>query len=439
MSELERWTLANRARVSALVCEVASGREIAQAQPEQALNPASNQKILTIAAALDLLGPEHRFASLLAGRVGFQGLSELVLRSDGDPELSSESLAGLVESLLARDLKRVTGDLLVDQSAFDALWDPPGYEQRPNDWAAYRAPVSAVAVDRNSVTLFVASETAGKPARVWFEPHGLVTITGKIMTHAKGTAQDVRLTVRPKGNQLEALLGGSVPEGKGLLSFSRRLAAPEIAGGLVLATHLAARAIGFVGRVRAGGAGVQETLAVRRSRPLAQIVHALGKSSDNFTAEMLLKALGAKASGGPGTSAAGIVALEQYLKRHGAWSPGTQLGNGSGLYDANRLSARTLVRVLSAAYGDARVGPELLSSLAIGGVDGTLTYRFSNLRRDRRVRAKTGTLASVTALSGYVLSKRGPLAFAVLLDGIAGKHTEARRRIDALVEAIAQI
>jgi serine-type D-Ala-D-Ala carboxypeptidase/endopeptidase (penicillin-binding protein 4) len=436
--ELARWVREKNARLSALIVHVHSGREIARAFPDQALNPASNQKLLTAAAALDALGPEHRFTSLLAGRDTAGALSELVLRSDGDPELSTEAISSLADSVGYRGYRQVDM-LLVDQSAFDTRWDPPGYELRPNDWAAYRAPVSAVAVDRNSITLHVAPETAGKPARVWFEPPGLVAIQGRVMTSRVGSALNVRLTVRPRGDKLEASLGGNAPAGGAALSFTRRIAAPELAGGHVLGECLGTRGIRVSAGPRAGGANVTAVLASRRSRPLAQIIHALGKTSDNFTAEMLVKALGAKTSGGPGTAAAGLAAIEQYLGRLGGVGQGTRVGNGSGLFDANRVSARTLVRVLTAAHADPRIGPEFLASLAIGGVDGTLGLRFRALRAERRIRAKTGTLNDVVALSGFVLSPPPlePIAFSLIVNDVAGKQGEARQRIDKVIEAIA--
>lgn len=440
LGNFEQWVRRERASLSALVVQVTTGREIASVTPDEAVNPASNQKLLTAAAALDLLGPEHRFTTVLAGRRGGTGLSEIVLRSDGDPELSSADLSDMADSLVTRGHRRIDGDVLVDQSAFDEAWEPPGYAQRPNDWAAYRSPVSAVAVDRNAVTLYVAPDEPGKPARVWFEPAGLVTVSGVVQTGDRGSAQNVRLTVRPKNERMEGLVGGSVPPGRRVLSFSRRLASPELAAGFVLADKLRSRGVVVGGAVRAGSLEEADDLVVRRSRPLAQIVHALGKHSDNFTAEMLLKALGRRHGGGaPGSSRAGALAIEAYLRRQGALTPGTRIGNGSGLYDANRLSARCVCRVLTSVYADPRVFPELLASLAIGGVDGTLASRFTALRDSRRLRAKTGTLAAVTALSGYVLgpSALGPVAFSLMVNGIAGKHAEARRHIDAVVAAIA--
>jgi D-alanyl-D-alanine carboxypeptidase/D-alanyl-D-alanine-endopeptidase (penicillin-binding protein 4) len=107
------------------------------------------------------------------------------------------------------------------------------------------------------------------------------------------------------------------------------------------------------------------------------------------------------------------------------------------LFDANRLSAETLVRVLAHAIHTPRLGTEYVAHLAIGGVDGTLRSRFRKHKESRRVRAKTGTLASVDALSGYVLRDGGaPLAFSVLVNDVAGEHGAIRSMTDEVVEAI---
>jgi D-alanyl-D-alanine carboxypeptidase/D-alanyl-D-alanine-endopeptidase (penicillin-binding protein 4) len=192
------------------------------------------------------------------------------------------------------------------------------------------------------------------------------------------------------------------------------------------------------GVVAAGGAGVRPELARVESRPLAQLIHALGKRSDNFCAEMLLKAIGRKETSAAGTSAAGAAAIEAYLRARGAHVPGTRIVNGSGLYDAERLSAFTLTRVLALAHTDPRIGPELVAALAIGGVDGTLHTRFRPEAPERNVRAKTGTLANVVALAGYLLGPR-PLAFAILVNGLKpGQTGEARARIDSALAPLAK-
>ena len=437
LAELERWTKAQGAELGARVLDLSSGRPLAESAAERALNPASTQKILTVAAALDRLGPAYCFVTSLHGRQQGDSLDQLVLRSDGDPELGSGDLLALVERLWARGVRRVQGDVLVDQSAFDSGWDPPAYEQRPNDAAAYRAPVSAVAVDGNTVTLHVQPTATGSHAVAWLEPPGIGSIDGTIASTGQAKRpENVGLTITRNSGQVIARVSGSVESGRPPFRFARRLPDPETAPAHVLVALLGRMGIRVGGRAAAGGAGVQAELARHQSRPLAQLTHALGKRSDNFCAEMLMKALGrGPAKTGVGSSSGGALAIEAFLKARQAFTPGMQIRNGSGLFDANRVSAASLTRVLELAHADSRIGPELTAALAIGGVDGTLAARFPKSAAERRVRAKTGTLSTVIALSGYLFGPR-PLAFAFLMNGLPGKQTEARRRIDGVLDAL---
>lgn len=434
VARLADWTRGQKVRLGASVLEAATGRVLAESAPDDLLNPASNQKILTMAAALDRLGPAHRFVTRL--HEGIAGdPSTLVLRGDGDPELSLAGLLELLEQVLARGRASV-GDIIVDQSAFDASWEPPRYQSHPKEWAAYRAPVSAVAVDGNRVVMHVEAARQGQRAHVWFEPPGLVEVRGSVTTAARTGPSAVRLSLTPKGDLLEAAVGGTVPEGAAPQSFARRIASPERAPGHVLSALFARRGVTVAGKVKSGAPEVQGARVSLESRPLAELIRAMGKQSDNFVAEMLLKALGARATGQPGSSQAGAAAVGSFLRRLGPLDPKTRLENGSGLYDANRVSAALLTRVLGAALGDPRIGPELLPALAIGGVDGTLVRRFRAQAKRRSIRAKTGTLSGVTALSGYVLRPDGPIAFSFLVNGAGLVQHEVRARLDAAVAAL---
>jgi D-alanyl-D-alanine carboxypeptidase/D-alanyl-D-alanine-endopeptidase (penicillin-binding protein 4) len=115
-----------------------------------------------------------------------------------------------------------------------------------------------------------------------------------------------------------------------------------------------------------------------------------------------------------------------------------RLMNGSGLFDANRVSAGAIAKLLSHAHGDPRVGPELVAHLAIGGVDGTLRHRFKSHADKRAIRAKSGTLASASTLSGYVLVPGGrAIAFSVLINGAKGKTVALREDIDRFIGSLA--
>jgi len=434
-----RWADGVGARLGACFVDLETGTELAGVAAGVADNPASNEKLVTAGTLLRNLGGQRTFATGLYGRLVEGRVGELVLRGEGDPSLTSADLAGLASALRERGVRQV-GKLLVDQSAFDEHFVPPGFDQQPNEWAAFRAPVSAVSVDRNSVLVAIDPTKSGAPARVAFQPDGFVETDGKITTGPPGKSLHAVAGLAARGDHLVAHLGGAVAEGSPPLHYRQRVEDPRLLAGYALRSALTAVGVACDGTLELGGAAERSELALRRSRPLADLLPELGKNSDNFYAETLLKALGAAVRGTPGTSAAGAELAVAWLKEIGAFDAGTRVSNGSGLFDTNRLSPRTLARVLTAAWRDPALTPDFLNQLAVGGVDGTLKRRFSKLASRRAVLAKTGTLSDVVALSGYVVgpSKRPALAFSFIASHLHGRLTGARQRIDRVVSRAAE-
>lgn len=240
--------------------------------------------------------------------------------------------------------------------------------------------------------------------------------------------------MKPHGLQLGAQVSGRIPAGSAVVHLSRRLENPEIYAGAVLKRALLNAGVAVQGEVRRGGEDETNELVGRDSAPLSQLMPQLGKASDNFYAEMLFKAIGAKLKGQPGSAAKASEATVEWLKSQKLAEDGLKVVNGSGLYDANRISARALTRLLETAYLDGQISRSFQEQLAVGGLDGTLRSRFYALRNRRSVHAKTGTLNKVTALSGYVFGpdQETGVAFSVLVTGTSD-HAGARQRIDALV------
>jgi D-alanyl-D-alanine carboxypeptidase/D-alanyl-D-alanine-endopeptidase (penicillin-binding protein 4) len=437
VARCDQWVRGRSGRLSIAVVEVASGRILAAADKDLALNPASNTKLLTTVVALDKLGPDHRFTTGLYGEIREGGVDALVLRSDGDPSLTSADLGELADKLVLLGVEQV-GQLWVDQSRFDEQFVPPAFEQQPNEWAAFRAPVSAVAVERNTVSMHVLPRRSGQPARVWFRPAALVQSVGEVKTTPRGTGQRLTLSMAARGSGLMARVGGSIAEGLPEQTFVRRVADPRLLPGLVLRYALELRGVKVNEPPALGGESVTRALALHRSAPLGVLAYDLGKDSNNFAAEMLLKTLGAKFKRTPARSADGATVISDWLREHALLTPSTRITNGSGLFDANRISALTLARLLALAYKEPRIAPEFLSELAVGGVDGTLQSRFQGATVRGRIRAKTGTLAKADALSGYVMAPNGrmPVAVSILVNGIA-EHRAAREHMDQVVEAVA--
>jgi serine-type D-Ala-D-Ala carboxypeptidase/endopeptidase (penicillin-binding protein 4) len=434
LEALSTWVRSHKGELGFALRDLGSGRELMGEGAGKSLNPASNEKLITAAVALSELGPDFKFHVGVLGKLENGVAQRLVIRGNGDPTFSYEELRGFGERLVALGLKRVTGDVLVDQSAFDSNYTPPAFEQQPGEWAAFRAPVSAVSLDRNSTTLHVFPTQPGQLARVEFEPPGYVSVQGDVHTE-KGKKRDhVGLTLKPHGLLLGAELAGSIPEGATVVHLTRRIENPEIYAGVVLKRILTTLGVDVKGDAKRGGEDETMELVGRDSVKLSELVQQLGKASDNFYAEMLFKTLAAEKRGKPGSAQNAAQVEIDWLKARQLADDGLAISNGSGLYDANRVSARTFTRLLEAAYLDPIISHPYQDQLAVGGLDGTLRARFYALRNRRSVHAKTGTLNKVTALSGYVFGpeQETGVAFSILVGGISA-HSEIRQRMDALV------
>lgn len=445
-ASFQGWVHAKGGEVHAALVDLETDRWLLRAKEQTPINVASNAKIVTAAAALELLGPAFTFRTELFGNLDERGrASRLTLKGGGAPDFSDADLWRLVRVARGMGLSEV-GDIVVDQSRFSERYVPPCYEQQPNEWAPFRANVSALSINQNAVDLNVLATVAGAPAKVWYSPPGVVDPVGKLMTGQKGSGDKVRWSLDVSADETFPVskVGGTLAEGLGRRRYARRLEDPRRAGGLVLRALLLDDQIPVKGQVTLGQVGRETRLALWDSAPLAELLRALGKDSDNFYAEMIFHALSsaehrdsenAPHALEPWSSerAAGVV--RSYLKERGISLKGVVIKNGSGLFDGNRYSAELLVQVLAAMEDNPRIYQDFVSHLAMGGTDGTLEKRMKSSDLAARIRAKTGTLRSFIALSGYIQRTRGrsPAAFSVIVSGIGGQHGALRSRIDALV------
>ena len=174
-------------------------------------------------------------------------------------------------------------------------------------------------------------------------------------------------------------------------------------------------------------------LAATVSPPLFRILRLVNRDSDNFTAEVLLKHLGA-VEAGRGTTAAGAAVVRRVLEEAGVPLAGVRIVDGSGLSRLDRLTAAALVGILAAAWSDAFLRPTFVSSLAISGASGTLRHRLRTARVRGKVFAKTGTTSLSSALAGYV----GRYAFAIVHNGPPLSSWWCRYAQDRFVSVLAR-
>jgi D-alanyl-D-alanine carboxypeptidase/D-alanyl-D-alanine-endopeptidase (penicillin-binding protein 4) len=438
VAELSRKVVQFGGQLGVAMFEIGSGDLVAAHADRLPLNPASNAKLFTAAAALTLLHGNYRFETGLYGERTGSTVSKLTLRGHGDPSLATRDLWEMVQELKANGVQRVEGDISVDQRFFDEDFVPPAFEQQPNEWASFRAPVSAVALNENTLKMYVRPGQADGAAIVGFDPSGFVDVDGAVKTAAAGTPQSVRLELSANGYRMSAHVAGSVGADEAPMEFTRRVENPALLAGYALKALLPMAGITCGGGVKPGGEQQKRVLVMHRSRPLAGMLEELGKASDNFYAEMVFKTIGAEQKGRPGKSANGADAVTKFLRDLGVFEEGTVLRNGSGLFDADRVTAGETAKLLRAVYLNPAIAPEYLAQLAVAGVDGTLHRRFRELKDKRIVRAKTGTLEAAVALSGYVLAPpgRSPVAFSILVNHVAGRVADARAALDHCVDEL---
>ncbi len=347
-------------------------------------------------------------------------------------------LAVLAENLRLAGVTTVDR-LVVDESYFDDQILPPAFDQQPKEASSFRAAISAFSVNRNSYLVHIGPgpEVDG-PAIVRVLADDYVQIDNRTVTRASGAPTPRIEHKLTDDGHLAVRVDGAIPIRARTMYFRRRVPDPR-----AYAAHLFSRALkragvgGDMAIEFASAPEPQALLAQVLSPPLSKMLYSVGKWSDNFTAEMILKVMGAQAET-PGTSARGVAVVLEELSEMGVDTDGLVMVNGSGLFDGNQVAPQHLTQTLVAAYRNPAIRAEYVALLAVAGADGTLKSRLEDLPRPRMVRAKTGTLRDVIALSGYVLGEPGhSVAFSFLANGVAGKQAAARQLADDIVRALA--
>jgi D-alanyl-D-alanine carboxypeptidase/D-alanyl-D-alanine-endopeptidase (penicillin-binding protein 4) len=421
------------------VTSLDTGEVIYARDADRPLNPASNVKLVTSAAALARLGPEFRFRTDFSCRpaLGPDGYCEtLHVVGRGDPSLTTERMWGIVGELSHAGVRKV-GDIAVDDAYFDESTEGPGYEQEKRD-RPYMAPSGALSVNHNTVGIYVSSEGEGRRAKthVALEPMSDYFV---VENKVEAAPRKARMRLSPSsiaaGDRQRIRVSGRLPAGKPVQTFYRKVDNPALYAGETLKALLGVRGVVVRGKVRRSAVPADARLVhSSRSPALAEMVRELNKTSNNFDAEMLLRVLGAEASGAPGTWPKGVAAVESFLAEAGLPAGSYVLKNGSGLNDTNRFSAAQLTRLLTYVARRTTYFPEYASSLGIAGRDGTLRLRMDGTAAEGRLRGKTGTLSDTTALSGYVkLASDETWAYSILVNDTGAK----RRRLVASVDLLA--
>jgi len=434
-----------RALVGVRVESLSTGEVIYTRESARHVMPASNMKLVTLAVAAERLGWDFRYETRLeaAGTIADGALDgDLVVVGSGDPtigtadEMASPVFSTWVGALREAGIRRINGRLVGDDDAFED-------EGRGAGWAwdyltaGYAAPSGALSYNENVALV------RGRPGRSEGEP-ALVIVTPP----GHGFDVDAEVTTGPAGSRgtfaVSRALGtrtlvarGRIPSGGTEIVRTTAVDNPTLYFVRSLADTLERYGV----TVRDGAWDIddlqtplapaaRQVIVRHASAPLEAIAGYLMKVSQNFYAETLLKTVGRESSG-IGTESAGRRAVRETLE---SWSlPGDAVVvyDGSGLSRYNYVTADAIVAILKRMWTqEVHRGP-FVAALPIGAVDGTLSSRMRDTALARHVQAKTGTIANVRSLSGYLDTAAGDkLVFSMIANHFTASSTE----VDALVE-----
>jgi D-alanyl-D-alanine carboxypeptidase/D-alanyl-D-alanine-endopeptidase (penicillin-binding protein 4) len=428
--------------VGLFVESLESGAALFERNADLPMIPASNMKIVTGACALSVLGPDHRFSTDVLTDGALRGSvveGDLFVRGAGDPSLVSEELWKLVEDVRALGIDRIAGDVVLDASLFDSL--PVASLEAADGDRAYHARTGALSLNFNAVALHVRpGDREGDPVVAVLSPDtGFVELRNRGVTGSRRARSTLEIRRAFEDGRNTVTVSGRLPSGAPPRVVYRNIDDPVRQFGAALGGFLEEAGIVVEGTVRPGATPSDASVLVAHgSKPLSLIVRDLGKYSNNFVAETLLKAMAAREFGPPGTTRGGARVLERYLESVGADSGSYRVADGSGFSRSNRLSARTIARVLRRGLSEFETAYELAASLSVSGTDGTLEDRMGYPGLSGSVRAKTGLLDGVTAISGILETASGDeVLFSILVNGFTCEAWKVHDFEHAILTSIA--
>ena len=417
--------------VSIYVQAVESKKPLLNMNGELSVQPASLMKLITTAAALDLLGPDYRWTTRVYTNGTQNGdvlQGDLIIRGSGDPRFSQQDLWQLLRRLRALGIRQITGDVILDRSMFvPAKDDAAQFDQKPE--RAYNALPDALILDTKSVLVHLIPDAARQRVRVTLEPY-LTDFSLSAPTLSSGECGDWRSQLGLRVEQKKIIFAGSYALSCGertiavhayplthneYFDSSMRQLWREMGGSLQ-------------GVTREGVLPTQaQEITQWQSAALTDAIRDINKFSNNVMARQLLLTLAAERGYQPASKEAGAAVIRQWLIAKGINAAELVIDNGSGLSRADRLSAALLARILQAAWLSPTM-PEFIASLPLAGVDGTMRKRVENLSVKSFAHIKTGSLTEVSSIAGYVTTRSGKRMIVVCIVN----HTEAAKLKDAM-------
>jgi serine-type D-Ala-D-Ala carboxypeptidase/endopeptidase (penicillin-binding protein 4) len=413
------------------VVSLTSGELLYAMNDQMLFNPASNQKLITSATALTTLGPSYAFSTMVFADT-VQRL--LILKGEGDPLTSTGDLDSLARTTARRLPGKEPWRLAVDVSFFDDLGWGSGWtwDEEPADYGMFISPLT---LNNNTISVKVQpGYNIGAPPLVSLDPPTpYVGLENTATTVADSPLVKLEISRNWREHSNTITVQGQMRFRSRTHTEKLSLWKPELYAGTVFADRLRAYGVSVTPPVVIDTLRSTAFEMVRIDHGIDTVLTFLNKVSDNLAAECVLKTIAARMIGGAGSAESGTTCVHGLLTRLGVDTTRVSVADGSGLSRYNLTSPATIIRLLQAMYRDDDCFPILYHALPIAGVDGTIGTRMKNTLAAGNLRAKTGSLSGVSALSGYVRTLNGEmLGFSILMQNFPGTVRPYRNVQDAI-------
>jgi serine-type D-Ala-D-Ala carboxypeptidase/endopeptidase (penicillin-binding protein 4) len=430
-----RYTLSGRERWGILAVTFNPPQTLYRQNERQYFIPASNTKLFTTAAALYQLGREFRIRTSV-----YRTVDGLRIVGRGDPSIGREQLDQLAQQIASTGIRQI--DRLIAEDAYfrGSPYNP--HWQWEDVQSGYGTPVNSLIFDLNSIPFTLFPTAVGEPLRLeWNDPASakIWQVENQTVTVAEGEPEFIELE-RDFTQPIFYIRGQLIADSP---AESTAVAVTEPGKNFVQQFQQALEKLGIVvGQIEVTtipSSEIGEEIAAIESPPLAELVMEINQNSNNLYAEAVLRSLGAiQEPTNPNSATAGIAIVKKSLTELGVDSGSYILDDGSGLSRLNAISPEALVQILQ-AVSRSPFAEIYRNSLPLAGETGSLENRFLESPFRGEIRAKTGTLSGVSALSGYLYpDSENAIEFSIVVEGIELSADEQRQAIDEIVEAIAQ-
>ena len=421
------------ASVGVVIQEAPSGRVIYERNADKLLNPASNIKLLTAAAALYYLGPNYRYTTSLS-----QNNNNFYITFSGAPSFTTADLRKLLQPLKQLGIKTITGNIVLDTSQFKPPYHAPGSSFDDLGWY-YEAPSTAVILNGNAVGYeFISAKKLNSPIVIKPEKTDKVlTLINEVNTVSKAEEKDhCNLNIEIQANNTLRLYG-CLSQEEAPRKMQLAIPNPTLYASQMIKTILKENNILLKGNVIEGKTPAQaKIIASHQSADLTKLLKHMLEESDNLYADSLTKRL-AYSLTGQGTYKQGAFAIKKILAEHGNLDmKQVEIADGQGTR-YNMLTPAQLVVFLSDLYQDEKLKPIFINALPRMGVSGTLKDRMKDTSLELNVQAKTGSMHDISALSGYMTTTGGKTyIFSIISNGINGKLLKAKKLEEKILLAV---